>query len=221
MITMDGKQVTKLELVGSDGNTVTKNLVETGTIVKPTATKQITENGTGIDVLNYSKVDVNVQASGGGFVPFFEKEFTVTEDFTSTTANSNWLVINTDEDVSGDLEIGSTTDHTKARNILSIIELNDKSLATGEKDFLKAYIPLGIVRIAETGSSIYQVVNNGGGGFIYQNVGGKPVASVANGYAPHIFMIKPTQIAFANRCSTNISARTVAGTYTLKLYEIE
>ena len=35
-------------------------------LVKPTGTKTITENGTGIDVASYSKVDVNVSGGGGG-----------------------------------------------------------------------------------------------------------------------------------------------------------
>lgn len=34
-------------------------------LVKPTGTKTITENGTGIDVASYSKVDVNVSGGGG------------------------------------------------------------------------------------------------------------------------------------------------------------
>lgn len=35
-------------------------------LLKPTGTKAITENGTGIDVASYSKVDVNVSGGGGG-----------------------------------------------------------------------------------------------------------------------------------------------------------
>lgn len=38
---------------------------EIGSIIKPTGTKSITENGTGIDVTEYASVDVDVQGGGG------------------------------------------------------------------------------------------------------------------------------------------------------------
>ncbi|MCQ2499761.1 MAG: hypothetical protein MJ117_00270 [Lachnospiraceae bacterium] len=76
MIMMDGKQVTKLELTGSNGSTVTKTLTESGTIATPTATKTINANGTGIDVLNYAKVNVSVPTNNGTTPVYQEKTVT-------------------------------------------------------------------------------------------------------------------------------------------------
>lgn len=66
MIMMDGKQLTKLVFVGTNGSSVEKTLSESGTIPTPTAsdTKTFTENGTvTIDVTNLKTLTIitNVQ----------------------------------------------------------------------------------------------------------------------------------------------------------------
>lgn len=56
-------------LVASDGTTnATVALSESGVIPTPAGTKEITQNGTGIDVMNYASVNVNVSGGGGGSV---------------------------------------------------------------------------------------------------------------------------------------------------------
>ena len=56
-------------LVASDGTTnATVTLSESGVIPTPAGTKEITQNGTGIDVMNYASVNVNVSGGGSGSV---------------------------------------------------------------------------------------------------------------------------------------------------------
>lgn len=66
--TMDGQTFSNVTKVTASDGIATKiiNLSETGTIATPTATKEIVENGTGIDVLNFAKVNVNVPSTGDG-----------------------------------------------------------------------------------------------------------------------------------------------------------
>lgn len=78
MIKMDGKQIDKLVLKGADGLTVEKTLTEEGVINTPTTTKDITANGNNIDVLHYSKVNVNVP-TGSGTIPTYQEK-TVTSN---------------------------------------------------------------------------------------------------------------------------------------------
>lgn len=54
------------KVTATDGTTTKEvTLSEVGTIATPTATKDITANGTNIDVLNFAKVNVNVPTSSG------------------------------------------------------------------------------------------------------------------------------------------------------------
>lgn len=71
-IKMDGHTITSLQLKASDGSEVTKQLTEEGTIPTPTATKQITANGT-YDVKSFASAEVNV---GGEAPTLIAKEIT-------------------------------------------------------------------------------------------------------------------------------------------------
>lgn len=65
-----------------------------GELVKPTGTKSITENGTNIDVAQYSKVNVNV--SGGGGTTMYSGSFTPAERVKSMqfyAPGCTWLMI--------------------------------------------------------------------------------------------------------------------------------
>lgn len=77
-IKMDGHTITALKLKASNGNEVTKQLTEEGTIPTPTATKQIRANGT-YDVKSFASAEVNV----GGDAPTYQEK-TITENGTYT-----------------------------------------------------------------------------------------------------------------------------------------
>ena len=72
------------------GNPITGIATSGG--ITPSGTKQITENGTGIDVLNYASVDVNVSASGSSAkkkqVNFIDYDGTILYSYTAAEANA-------------------------------------------------------------------------------------------------------------------------------------
>ena len=55
------------------------------TFVRPQGTKQITQNGTGIDVASYAAVDVNVSGGGGDDIPVF-----TTDDWETYSCNKTY-----------------------------------------------------------------------------------------------------------------------------------
>lgn len=63
--------------------------------IVPSGTKQITDNGTGIDVSQYASVDVNVSGGGGDAQEYLDNIITATTttNFVNTTATGNNLVL--------------------------------------------------------------------------------------------------------------------------------
>lgn len=69
--------------------TIDQMTTAAGTLVKPVGTKQITANGTGIDVAQYAAVDVNVSGGGGGTYQTKE-HITPTESSQTITADTGY-----------------------------------------------------------------------------------------------------------------------------------
>lgn len=86
----------------SDAGTTTEDVTDfeqveiiTQGLVKPTGTKEITENGTGIDVSAYASVNVNVSGGGGGLPTWDERGLSYNSWETIATyirANELWKV---------------------------------------------------------------------------------------------------------------------------------